>query len=207
MRKKIVAIEEPALTLHLEYDHITLGELGNILIRLQAALRSIAGLSPGEYNGRYSHVQPHFITSYVTSKNSIDVTLLLAVLAIALQAPGSINEWSNFATETFRRFKMAVIAMVRGEIEVPHVQDKQEEMEFGQIESTAKDEGLFKVEITRGKIEMSRPFLDELTPTQLRKLFNFLWSITGPTNRVDIGNEESQLSLEWSEGEDVKRLE
>jgi len=205
MRKKIVAIEEPSLTLHLEYSHITLGELGNILIRLQAALRSLAGLSPGEYDGRFSHVQPHFITSYVSSKHSMDVTLLLAVLSIALQAPGSINEWSNFATEIFRRLKIAVVAMVRGEIESPESQDKQESMDLGQVEGQSL--GAFQVEITKGKIEMSRPFLDELTPMQRRKLFNFLWSITGPTRKVNIGNEESQLSLEWSESEDIKKLE
>ena len=205
MRKKIVAIEEPSLTLHLEYDHITLGELGNILIRLQAALRGIAGLSPGEYDGRFSDVQPHFITSSVSSKHCIDISLLLAVLAIALQAPGSINEWSNFAAEVFRRFKIAVIAMVRGEIQVPEAQDKKERMEFEKVEEESA--GAFKVEVTKGKIEMSRSFLDELTPMQRRKLFNFLWSISGPTSRVDIGNEESQLSLEWDEGEDAKKLE
>jgi len=48
--KEIKAIDRPALTLHIDYDHLTVGELGNILIRLQAALRSIAGLSPGEYD-------------------------------------------------------------------------------------------------------------------------------------------------------------
>jgi len=205
MRKKLTVIEKPSLTLHLEYSHITLGELGNILIRFQAALRSLAGLSPGEYDGRFSNVQPHFITSSVSSKHSIDVTLLLAILSTARQAPSLINECSNFTAEVFRRFKIAVMAMVQGKIEVPKSQDNQESTEFGEVDK--EGEGAFKVEVTKGKIEMSRAFLDELTPTQRRKLFNFLWSITGPTSRVDIGNEESQLSLDWSEGEDTKGLD
>ena len=67
MRKELKVIETTSLTLHIDYDHLTTGELGNILIRLQAALRSMAGLSPGEYYGEYSYAQPRFIISSVNT--------------------------------------------------------------------------------------------------------------------------------------------
>lgn len=61
MRRKIQPIDKPSLRIHIDYEYLTVGELGNILIRLQAALRSIAGLSPGEYSGEYAREQPRFI--------------------------------------------------------------------------------------------------------------------------------------------------
>lgn len=200
MRKEIKAIEAPSLTLHMDYDHLTVGELGNILIRLQAALRTIAGLSPGEYDRRYSSAQPRFITSSVVTKHSIDITLLLAVLAVALQTPSAVSDWRNFSTEVFRRFKIAVLAMVRGEIKDTETREKLRGLESGQIEmlpTEGSGESL-KVAVTRGKIdiELSRPFLNELTIMQRRRLANFIWSLTGPTRKVDIGDEESQISIE-----------
>ena len=87
MRREIKIIEKPSLTVHICYDHITVGELGNIFVRLQAALRSIAGLSPSEYDKRYSYAQPRFITSSVSTKKSIDIAILLAILSIAMQTP------------------------------------------------------------------------------------------------------------------------
>jgi len=71
MRKEVAIVEKPLLTVHIDYDHITVGKLGNALIRLQAALRSIAGLSPGEHSGKYYEEQPRFVISTVHSKQSI----------------------------------------------------------------------------------------------------------------------------------------
>lgn len=205
MRKEIKTIDRPSLTMHIDYDHLTVGELGNILIRLQAALRSIAGLSPGEYDRRYSAGQPRFITSSVSTKQSIDITLLLAVLAVALQTPGAINDWRIFSTEVFRRFKIAVTAMVRGDIKAPETAEKLGVLEHERVEILQPEGGAesLKVVVTRGKIDLeaSRPFLDELTPMQRRRLANFLWSLTGPTRRVNVGDDESEISMHWSNEE------
>ena len=47
MRKAITCIEKPYLSIHVDYDYLTVGEIGNLLIRLQALLRSLAELSRG----------------------------------------------------------------------------------------------------------------------------------------------------------------
>lgn len=202
MRKKIKTIDRPALTLHIDYDHLTVGELGNILIRLQAALRGVAGLSPGEYDGRYCLEQPRFVTSYISSKNSVDITVLLAVLDIALQIPSRVREWSKIASEVFRWFKAGILAIVRGDIKSADDESQQDEplpLEAG--------EEILKVAVTRGKIdiELDRPLLDELTSMQRKRLANFIWSLTGPARRVTIGDDESEISLEWTdEDKDAK---
>ncbi len=186
MRKKVKIIDKPSLRIHIDYDHLTVGELGNILIRLQAALRSIAGLSPGEYDGRYSQEQPRFITSSVKTEHSIDIAVLLAILSLALSIPGAIYTWTRFSTDVFRFFKIALLAMVRGEIRNP--------------EDNIEIEGL-RIRVTKGEIDLeaSRPFLDELTPKQRKALANFIWSLTGPSRRVDIGDDESEISMRWPE--------
>ena len=186
MRKKVKIIDEPSFRIRIDYDHLTVGELGNILIRLQAALRSIAGLSPGEYDGRYSREQPRFITSSVHTKHSIEISVLLAILAIALSIPGAIYTWKRFSTDVFRWFKIILLAKARGEIK--------------NLEDDIEIEGL-RIEVTRGKIDLEAPrqFLDELTPKQRKAIANFLWSLTGPARRVDIGDDESQISMQWPE--------
>ncbi|MBA7621821.1 hypothetical protein ES703_29189 [subsurface metagenome] len=186
MRKKIEIIDRPSLTMRIDYDHLTVGELGNILIRLQAALRSIAGLSPGEYDRRYSVGQPRFITSAVSTKKSIDIGVQLAILAIIMAAPGAAYAWSRFGTDVFRLFKTTLLAMIQRKIR--------------QSEDDIEIEGL-RVEVPRGEIdiEASRKFLDELTPRQQRAVQNFLWSLTGPARKVNIGDDESEISIEWTE--------
>ena len=186
MRKKIQTIDRPSLTMHIDYDHLTRGEFGNILIRLQAALRSLAGLSPGEYDGRYYKEQPRFVTSTAHTKQSIDIRLLLAILATGMSAPGAFDQWSRFASDVFQWFKIAILAMGQGEIKHP--------------EEGTGIEGL-RIKVTRGIIDLqvSRPFLDELTTKQRRAIANFLWSLTGSARRVDISDDQSEISIEWSE--------
>ena len=189
VRKELKVIETTSLTLHIDYDHLTTGELGNILIRLQAALRSMAGLSPGEYYGEYSYAQPRFIISSVNTKNSIDIVILAAVLSIAADTPNAINNLTKFSAEVFRRFRIAILALASGELEVPRISDKPGDLNSEHLEelTTSEDTGL-KVQVTKGKIdiELSRPMLNELTVAQRRRLMNFIWSLTGPARKVDI---------------------
>jgi len=191
MRRKIQLIDKPSLRIHIDYEYLTVGELGNILIRLQAALRSIAGLSPGEYSGEYAREQPRFITSFVNTEKSIEIGVVLAVLAIVMQLPQAIPFWRNFTAETIRRFKLALLALVSGEGKTP--------------EDITETEGL-RIEVTRGKIDFaaSRRFLQELTEGQRNRLANFLWSLTGPSRKVSIGDEESEISIYWPEYDDDK---
>lgn len=190
MRKEIKTIDRPSLTVHVEYDHLTVGELGNIFIRLQAALRSIAGLSPGEYDGRYHSEQPRFVTSTVHTKDSIEISLRLAILSLALAIPGAIYTWQHFSADVFRWFKVVILAMGHGEIEDPNGVTK----------------GL-KINITRGEINLSasRQFLDSLTPKQKRAISNFIWSLTGPARKVFIGDDESEISIQWSEEDNTDK--
>jgi hypothetical protein len=184
MRREVKIIDKPSLVVHIDYDYITVGELGNVLIRLQAALRSVAGMSPGEYDGRYYKEQPRFVTSVVHTKQSIDIDLVLAILAVAMAAPGAVYMWRRFASDVFRWFKATILGMGRGQ-----VKDTEDSIDF---------EGL-KIEVTKGKIDLeaSRPFLKKLTPKQKRAIANFLWSLTGPARRVDISDDESEISIEW----------
>jgi len=190
MRKEIKTIERPSLTVHVDYEYLTVGELGNIFIRLQAALRSIAGLSPGEYDGRYHSEQPRFATSRVHTKDSIEISLFLAILSLALAIPGAIYTWQRFAADVFRHFKVVILAMGHGEIEDPNGVTK----------------GL-KINITRGEINLSasRQFLDSLTPKQKRAISNFIWSLTGPARKVFIGDDESEISIQWSEEDNTDK--
>lgn len=203
MRREVKIIEKPSLAVHICYDHITVGELGNILIRLQAALRSMAGLSPGKYDERYSYAQPRFITSSVSTKKSIDIAVLLAVLSIAMQAPNAIDEWRRLSTEVFQRFKIAVLALSRGDIEAPEAQEKPDTLEYGwrEILPPESSRKLLRVEVTRGKIdiELHRPWLEELSNMQRRRLWNFLWSLTGPARSAEISDDESEISIKWPE--------
>ncbi len=193
MRKKIEIIDKPSLTMHIEYDHMTVGELGNILMRLQAAIRSVAGLSPGEYDGRYSKEQPRFIASSVQTGSSIDIITLLAILSIAMAVPGAVYSWQRFGAGIFQRFKAALHAMIENRRQGSN--------------DDIKIEGL-KVTVKRGDInfQTSRASLNELTPKQRGALANFLWSLTGPAKKVDISDEDSEISIEWpDEDNDVDR--
>jgi len=196
MRKEIVVIEEPSLHMHMQYDHLTVGELGNILIRLQAALRSIAGLSPGEYDRRYYGQQLRFVISTVHTKQSIDIWVLLGRASLIMGVSGAVSAGIRQARHFFRSFKTALLAADQGQL--TGSKDDVEDDGARKAHGHEVTDGL-RIEVTRGTIDLkaARPFLDKLTPKQRETLANFLWSITGPTNRVDIGDAESEISIGW----------
>lgn len=186
MRKKIEVIEKPTLSVHIDYDHLTVGELGNILIRLQAALRSIAGLSPGEYDGRYSEEQPRFVASTVHTEKSIEISVVLAIIAIVMGLPGAFYTWQRFGSDVFRLIKIAIFALAQRKIKYP--------------ERGTEIKGL-RVKVTRGKIIEDEliTLKNRITLKQRKSIVNLLWSLTGPAKKVVIGDEESEISIEWSE--------
>ena len=73
MRKKISVVEGPALIMRMEYGHLTVGELGNALVRMQAALRSLADIGPGQSAWKYSSAQPRYIASSINTGSSVDL--------------------------------------------------------------------------------------------------------------------------------------
>lgn len=184
MRKKVDLIEKPSLKIHMDYDHITVGELGYILMKLQAALRCLAGLTPHAYNTKYAKAQPRFVTSHIQTKNSIDLSVITAILS----APSILYNWQRFSKDIFKVFKTAILALRRGKIK-------------DQANRNAY-KGL-RIEVTRGNInlEASLPYLRTLTPAQKKALANFIWSLTGVCHKVDIGDDEEEISIEWPEDE------
>ena len=73
MRKAISRVEAPYLSLHIDHDYLTVGEMGNILIRLQAVLRSLADL------GRGRREQPRFVISAI-KKIKILIILFMCIM-------------------------------------------------------------------------------------------------------------------------------
>lgn len=200
MRKEIYTFEN-ILKLHIEYGYMTTGELGNILIRLQAALRALAGLSPGGYNNEYFYARPRFTISSVDTKHSIDINIALSILAIAMATPGAVNDWRYFAPSVFRMFKIAILAIVKGKIEVPEENEKLETSNDEQVEMIPVEKKSLKIEVTKGNIniDLNRETLNQLSPTQRKKLANFISSLTIPSNKVEIGDDESQITIDFEE--------
>lgn len=183
MRQKITTIENSLLKLHYEYDFLTLGEIGNILIRFQAALRALGGLHPKEYNGQYSSEKPRFVISSVNTGKSIDFDTLLALTSIALTLPGSVQTWTTFSKLIYRRFKLGLIALIKGEAD---------------NESGIHSQGL-TIKINKGETELkfSQSELDSLTSLQRESLANFVWSLIGPGKNLNISDIDSDIDIHF----------
>ena len=165
MRKAITLIEHPYLSIHLDYDYLTVGEIGNLLIRLQALLRSLAELSRG---GRE---QPRFIVKSIQGQNSTDLVIMLSILTVAASIPQHATLYRETAAKTFRQFKLLTLAATaeRG---------LKTTVTRGEIDPA-----------------LARQALEELSPKQRKKLNNFLRALTKPAHGVVIGDEETEISL------------
>jgi len=203
MRQKLAVIDKPELRVHMEYEYITVGELGNILMRLQAAIRAVAGLAPHEYDEEIAVARPRFIVSSVMTKGSVDVYLVLAVATMVASTPGWINDWTPIATNIFRRFKVALLALGRGEL--PDSEADQNRYSNEPEEVSTLQEGLV-IEVTGENIEIKaqRDFLSTLKPSQRHAIENLFWSFKGVVRKVDIDDHESELSIRLSEPEGHK---
>jgi hypothetical protein len=193
VRQRIAKVEEPTLNIHLDYDYLTVGEIGNILIRLQAALRGVAGISRRE--------QPRFVMSSVRTEKSLDLAVQLAILAIVMGAPSALYGWKRFGIDIFRLLKAAIVAVGRGEIksqerESRESNDNDEEASESPLGFNVKE---IRISILRGEkeIEKSRSSLAQMPPRTIRSIEYFLWSLEGRTFRVVIRDEESEIVIEW----------
>ena len=149
----------------MDYDYLTVGEIGNLLIRLQALLRSLAELSRG---GRE---QPRFIVKSIQGKNSLDLLIMLSILTVAASIPQHTALYRETAGKTFRKFKLSTLAVT---------------------EDRGLKTTVTKGEINP---EVARQSLEELSPRQRKKLNNFIRALTKPANGVVIKDEETEISL------------
>lgn len=194
MRKRLAKIEEPTLNVHLDYDYLTVGEIGNILIRLQAALRGVAKISRRE--------EPRLVMSSARTEKSLDLAVQLAIVAIVMGAPAALYEWRRFGTDMFRLFKAAMIAVGRGEIKSQERESQNRNEHYEEVpESPSEPVGEhIKISILRGEkeIEQSWPLLTQMESKTIRSVEYFLWSLEGRTFRVVIRDDESEIVIEWS---------
>ena len=105
MRKAITCLEQPYLSLHIDYDYLTVGEMGNILIRLQAALRSLADLSRGRRE------QPRFIIKSLETRHSLDMLVVLSILTVTAAIPQNLDFYREVATKALERLRVSATAI------------------------------------------------------------------------------------------------
>ncbi len=165
MRNAITSIENPYLSLHIDYDYLTVGETGNMLIRLQAVLRSLADLSLGRRE------QPRFIVESIETKGAIDLLIKLSILTITAQIPQNIAFYRDVATRAFHRFKVSTIAIAEGR----------------GLEITVTRGGIDYLQ--------SRRLLEELSLRQRKKLNDFIRALLRPANSLIIRDEDSEILL------------
>ena len=166
MRKAITYVKEPYLSLYTDHDYLTVGEVGNILIRFQTALRSLADLSHGRRE------QPRFIISSTKTTHSLEIVVRLSILVVVAQIPYNLNYYQKVASKAFQRFKMMAMAIA-------------EDSGF-KITATRREVDS----------KLPRQFLEEPTPRQRKKLTDFIGALTRPANSVVIKDANSETTLE-----------
>jgi len=165
LRKAITYLEKPYLSLHIDYDYLTVGETGNILIRLQATLRSLADLSRGRRE------QPRFIIKSIEMKGSIDILVVLSILTVTASIPHNLAFYQDVAGRAFHRFKMSATAIAESRgLEITITKD---EIDYHQ----------------------SQELLEELSPKQRKKLADLIEALTKTANSLVIRDEGSEISL------------
>jgi hypothetical protein len=169
LRKAITRVETPHLSLHIDYDYLTVGEMGNILIRLQAVLRSLAELSRGQRE------QPRFIISSIKKAHSLEITVMLSILTVTASIPQNLTFYQEVASKAFHRFKMSATALGKSRgLEVTVTKGK---IDYRQ----------------------SQKLLEELSLKQRKKLSDFVRALTRPANSVVIRDEDSAVTLKSPE--------
>ncbi len=165
MRKAITYVEGPYLSLYIDHDYLTVGEVGNILIRLQAALRSLADL------GRGRREQPRYIISSIKTLYSLEIVVRLSILTVVAQIPYNLDFYQEVASKAFQKFKMSATA-IAGDSGLKITATR------GEINS-----------------KLPNQFLEEPTLRQRKKITDFISALTRPANSVIIKDENSEIKL------------
>ena len=165
MRKAITYAEGPYLSLRIDHDYLSVGEMGNILIRLQATLRSLADL------GRGGREQPRFIISSIKEAHSLEIVVRLSILTVAAQIPHNLDFYREVAGQAFQRFMLSAAAIAK---------------DSGLKITATKGEVDWK---------LPRKSRGEPNLRQRKKLTDFIGALTRPANSVVIKDEDSEITL------------
>ena len=185
MREKWTVIEQPQLVIHLDYEYLTAGDLGNTLIRLQACMRSLQRLKRKGYVEKLQG-EPHFVIRSFYTKQSIEMWVAVAGLIYSV-AIGPI--WNEFAKLAWRRLISATYFFVKGEL--PH----NELFPGNEMFSIRQQE--VEANLLRGDEEDLRMAvrLDKLDEEQIRKLNDFVGSIIYSNRSMRLSDEETELII------------
>ena len=173
------------MRLYIEYDYITVGELGDVLVRYQAATRSIAGFGRAKYAGLEE--RPLLLVSSIQTKTSIDVGLIVAIIGVVMMAPAGLRRWGQITRAGFHRLMVALYARIKGE----HTGVSQLERRSDLV-----------VSVTRGSVDVhaEKEFIETMSEEQKRALGSFLRALFGPAKRVVLGDEDLEITIS-KEGE------
>lgn len=172
-------VADRRLRAFLDYKYLTAGEVGNMLIRLQACVRSLEKLRPKAYVKELQG-EPRFVVYSFYTKGSAELAIAIAglVYSVALQP-----FWNDYAKLVWRRLIGATYFFVKGGLP-------------GQREAGLPPEE-FKTELQRGseddlRVAVNLRVLDE---EQTRKLADFVYSVIYPTNYVTLEDDETELVI------------
>lgn len=177
MREKWTLIEQPQLVIHLDYEYLTAGDLGNTLIRLQACMRSLQRLKRKGYVEKLQG-EPHFVIRSFCTKQSIEMWIAVAGLIynVAIQPI-----WNEFARLAWRRLIAVTYFAVKGELpSSEQFRIRPEEVEANLLRGNEED---LRMVIN----------LDKLDEEQARKLSDFVGSIIYSNRSMRLSDEENEL--------------
>lgn len=179
MREEWTLIEQPQLVIHLDYEYLTAGDLGNTLIRLQACMRSLEGLRGKGYVERLRG-EPHFVVHSFHTRQSVEMWVAVAgwIYSVAIQPI-----WNEFARLAWKRLIAATYLAVKGELP----SSQQSWIRPEEVEAT----------LSRGNEEDLRMVvhLDKLDKEQARKLNDFVGSMIYSNRSARLSDEETELII------------
>jgi len=168
-------IDASSMRVHIDYEYLTAGELGNQLIRLQSAARSLVGI--GRERWRYDlQGEPHIVVKSFHTEHSAEYWLALANLAATVSQP----LWAPFALLMWRRLIAAIYFFIKGELPQQQSYDPS-----------------VQVTLNSGSEEDLRIFLrpDSLTKEQLQKAKSLVSSLIYPANKVSLKHENIEITI------------
>lgn len=179
IREDWTLIEKPQLVIHLDYKHLTAGDLGNTLIRLQACVRSLQGLTAKRYVDKLDG-EPHLVIHSFRTGQSADLWVAVAglIFNIAVQP-----YWNDFAKLAWRRLIAATYFAIKGEL--PGT-------EPSQIPSQEIDAHLSRGNEEDLRLEVN---LNKLDKDQAKKLSDFISSVIYSSNSVRLSDEETEVTI------------
>lgn len=171
-------IDASNMQVHIDYEFITAGELGNQLIRIQSSARSLANISGKRWVNDLQG-EPHLVVKSFNTEHSAEYRLALASISATISQP----LWADFAKLLWGRLISTIYFGIKGELP-------------GQ-ESINNLGASAQVTLDSGSEEDLRLFLkpDSLTKEEAQKVKSLLGSLIDPANKVSLKHEETQITI------------